>query len=59
MGSEVWGRSPRPGEAPSPAEVGLQFVPRRFFARAGALGGTYVLVLPYVFGPTVRIGRGL
>jgi hypothetical protein len=53
-GSSVWGPSPKPGEALTPAELGKQFVPRRSSARwAGvnplskALAGKYVLVLPY------------
>jgi hypothetical protein len=55
-GSSMWGRSPRPGEALSPNEVGRQFVPRRFSSwlngvgnePPSALGGKYVLVVPYL-----------
>jgi hypothetical protein len=55
-GSSVWGRSPRPGELLTPAEVGQQFKPRRANGSAAmwaglnpwsTLGGKYVLVLPY------------
>jgi hypothetical protein len=55
-GSSVWGRSPRPGELLTPAEVGQQFKPRRTNGSAAiwaglnpwsTLGGKYVLVLPY------------
>lgn len=55
-GSSIWGPSPKPGEALTPAVMGRQFVPRRSSSRpAGggadgppsALGGQYVLVLPY------------
>ena len=50
-GSAVWGPSPSPGEALTPAELGRQFVPRRnsnrFGGRPSTLGGKYVLVLPY------------
>ncbi len=47
----VWGPSPSPGEALTPAELSRQFVPRRNSNRIGghrsSLGGKYVLVLPY------------
>jgi hypothetical protein len=50
-GSSVWGRSPSPGEALTPAELGRQFVPRRnntqWIGTGSKLGGKYVLVLPY------------
>lgn len=54
-GSAVWGPSPAPGEALTPATVGRQFVPRRMRSWPSAipgmlpstLGGKYVLVLPY------------
>jgi hypothetical protein len=52
-GSKVWGRSPRPGEALSPKELGRQFVPRRmrsawnFQQWAANLAGKYVMVVPY------------
>jgi len=55
-GSSRWGRSPRPGELLTPAEVGQQFKPRRMIGSAtiwagldpwSTLGGKYVLVLPY------------
>jgi hypothetical protein len=46
-GSNVWGPSPRPGEAISLKALGRQFVPRNQSSRAGTLGGKYVLVLPY------------
>jgi hypothetical protein len=47
-GSNVWGPSPKPGQAISVAALGRQFVPRRQSSRAGTLAGKYVLVLPYV-----------
>jgi hypothetical protein len=63
-GSTVWGPSPKPREALSPAQVGRQFVPRRQGSWAGgtpagsafmaALSGKYVLVLPYEFRPVAR-----
>jgi hypothetical protein len=50
-GSAIWGPSPSPGEAITIAALGRQFVPRRMTNRFGglpsALGGKYVLVLPY------------
>ena len=54
-GSTVWGPSPRPGAALSPAALGRQFVPRRMGSGSNGLpgggpsrlGGKYVLVLPY------------
>ena len=52
-GSSVWGRSPRPGEALSPKELGRQFVPRRMHSAwnfqpwAASLAGKYVMVVPY------------
>jgi hypothetical protein len=51
-GSSVWGPSPAPGEALTLAELGRQFVPRRFSSSPGRSGlsylsGKYVLVLPY------------
>ena len=50
-GNELWGPSPSPGEAISLSELGRQYVPRRMSNRLGgqpsALGGKYVLVLPY------------
>jgi hypothetical protein len=46
-GSSVWGPSPTPGATLTLKEVGRQFVARRRSTFAGALGGTYVLVLPY------------
>ncbi|MEO6206593.1 MAG: hypothetical protein ABIP77_01405 [Candidatus Limnocylindrales bacterium] len=54
-GSAVWGPSPAPGAALTPAQVGRQFVPRRMGSWPSAvpgmlpstLGGKYVLVLPY------------
>ena len=53
-GSSVWGRSPKPGEALTPAELGKQFVPRRSNSRwalvdprSRLLAGLYVLVLPF------------
>ena len=54
-GSAVWGPSPAPGEALTPATVGRQFVPRRMGSWPSAipgmlpstLGGKYVLVLHY------------
>jgi hypothetical protein len=49
-GSRVWGPSPAPGAALTPAELGRQFVPRRTSSRWGmaSLSGKYVLVLPYI-----------
>jgi len=47
-GSNVWGRSPAPGEALSIKELGRQYVPRNASSSWG-LGGMYVLVLPYEF----------
>jgi hypothetical protein len=52
-GNEVWGRSPRPGEALTPAQLGRQFVKRqsRFNWPSNVSLGMdrrYVLVLPYV-----------
>ena len=55
-GSSVWGPSPRPGQAITPAVLGRQFVPRRMgtWSSGGPagvpsqLGGKYVLVLPYL-----------
>jgi hypothetical protein len=50
-GSSVWGPSPSPGESLTVNEVGRQFVQRRMSNRwngqVSALGGKYVLVLPY------------
>jgi hypothetical protein len=53
-GSSVWGPSPKPGEALTPAELGKQFVPRRSNSRwalvdprSRLLAGQYVLVLPF------------
>ena len=52
-GSSVWGPSPKPGEALTPAELGRQFKPRRSHSRwalvdprSKLLAGQYVLVLP-------------
>jgi hypothetical protein len=64
-GSSTWGRSPRPGESMTPAEVGRQFVPRRMSAWLNGvggeppsnLGGKYVLVLPYTADLSDRGGR--
>ena len=55
-GSSVWGPSPKPGQAITPAVLGRQFVPRRMGswssggpgAMPSQLGGKYVLVLPYL-----------
>ena len=55
-GSSVWGPSPRPGQAITPAVLGRQFVPRRMGSWSSGgpigipsqLGGKYVLVLPYL-----------
>lgn len=47
-GSNVWGPSPRPGQAIALEALGRQFVPRRQSSRTGTLSGKYVLVLPYV-----------
>ncbi len=64
-GSSIWGSSPRPGAALTPEQVGRQFVPRRMSSWPGggtgmlqsALGGKYVLVLPYNVDLTVRAAR--
>ena len=53
-GSNVWGPSPRPGEAISIEALGRQFVPRRRSSRAGTLAGKYVLVLPYEPRPMTK-----
>jgi hypothetical protein len=53
-GSNVWGPSPRPGEAISLKALGRQFVPRRQSSRAGTLAGKYVLVLPYTPLPVTK-----
>jgi hypothetical protein len=58
-GSSMWGPSPRPGEAITPAVLGRQFVPRRMSTRwlnipgfmPSKLGGKYVLVLPFLIDP--------
>ena len=64
-GSSVWGQSPSPHQALTPAQVGRQFVPRRQGSWPGgtaagsafmaALSGKYVLVLPYEIVPVVRL----
>jgi hypothetical protein len=66
-GSSRWGRSPRPRESISVAELGRQFVPRRRGTWPGALPGSisaatmqalagrYVLVLPYLPTPAARL----
>jgi hypothetical protein len=64
-GSSVWGPSPKPREALSPAKLGRQFVPRRQGSWPGGIGvgaatmsalsGKYVLVLPFEIIPTVRL----
>jgi hypothetical protein len=50
-GNAIWGPSPSPGQAITVGALGRQFVPRRMSNRLGgqtsALGGKYVLVLPY------------
>jgi hypothetical protein len=53
-GSNIWGPSPRPGQAISLDALGRQFVPRRRSSRAGTLAGKYVLVLPYEPRPAAR-----
>jgi hypothetical protein len=66
-GSTVWGPSPNPREALTPAQVGRQFKPRRQGAWPGgtsvgsaimsALSGKYVLVLPYRIEPVGRLAH--
>ena len=67
-GSRQWGRSPRPREAVTVATLGRQFVPRRRGTWAGAaagpagqslaaLAGKYVIVMPYVPIPVVRVAH--
>jgi hypothetical protein len=63
--SSVWGPSPSPRQALTPAQVGRQFVPRRQGSWPGgtaagsafmaALSGKYVLVLPHEIAPVVRL----
>jgi hypothetical protein len=53
-GSNVWGPSPRPGEAITLKELGRQFVPRRMRAGGDVLSGKYVLVLPFEPRPLAR-----
>lgn len=53
-GSNVWGPSPRPGEAITLKELGRQFVPRRMRAGGDALSGKYVLVVPFERRPLAR-----
>ena len=54
-GSSIWGPSPAPGSALTLKQVGRQFVQRRmstqWIGRNSALGGKYVLVLPYETDP--------
>ncbi len=65
FGSSTWGRSPRPAESLTPSQIGKQFVPRRFSSwlngvggePPSALGGKYVLVLPYEPDLSDRGGR--
>jgi hypothetical protein len=51
-GSSTWGRTPRPGEALTVAELGQQFVQRRRGHRASrwlaGYEGKYVTTIPYV-----------
>jgi hypothetical protein len=52
-GNAIWGRSPRPGEALTPSQLGRQFVKRQNRNRwSGVLSigmdRKYVLVLPYL-----------
>jgi hypothetical protein len=46
-GSPAWGRSPRPGEALSVAELGRQFVRRRSSSLNPLLSGKWVIVMPF------------
>jgi hypothetical protein len=68
VGLLVWGPSPKPREAISPAKLGRQFVPRRQGSWAGALpgaagstmsalAGKYVIVMPYIPIEFSRIGH--
>jgi hypothetical protein len=52
-GSPAWGRSPRPGEALSVAELGRQFVRRRSSSLNPLLSGKWVIVMPV----DIRHGR--
>jgi len=45
--STTWGRSPRPGEAVSVADLGTQFVRRRQSSLTPSLSGKFVVVLPF------------
>jgi hypothetical protein len=69
-GSAVWGPSPKPRQALTPAALGRQFVPRRGNANwpgnpidpaaqrtMAGLSGKYVLVLPYETIPMARFYR--
>jgi hypothetical protein len=57
-GSSVWGPSPAPGAAISVSALGRQFVPRRASSQWGtALGGMYVLVLPYELDVAAYVQR--
>lgn len=53
-GSNVWGPSPRPGQAISLDALGRQFVPRRQSSRWRTLSGKYVLVIPYERRPMAK-----
>ena len=60
-GSSVWGPSPSPGEALTVKEVGRQFVRRRnntrWIGQNSALGGKWVLVMPFEPDPSALAGR--
>jgi hypothetical protein len=58
-GSSTWGRSPRPGEALSIAELGRQFVPRRRSTLSPTLSNKYVIVMPFEIHPSILRLHGL
>jgi hypothetical protein len=54
--STTWGRSPEPGARVSLETLGHYFVPRRKSTYSGTLAGQWVLVLPDIWQPGVRLG---
>ena len=58
-GSSTWGRSPRPGEALSIAELGRQFVRRRQSNLSPTLSNKYVIVMPFEIHPSILRLHGL
>jgi hypothetical protein len=65
FGSSIWGPSPAPGTALTPAELGRQFVPRRASSHwpvtpwGAELAGKYVLVLPTRADPRPFLHRAI